>query len=432
MNIKPFPSPGLPSARASAALLMSLALAMGPVALRAQEIYESTDAQGHAVYSDQSGVSGEPYAPQDDAPSLPRAIHVCWTNCFTLVGENGLYGRTDGTDENWTVERFTPEVFVLKRHDAPAEWNGFHAEVTYAGQVANDRLINVIVDGRLVGDIQMAWGSALDSLPGSNAERDRLAQHWPAAPAGDSAPDAGAAPLLTASDAPPPLPDDEQPPCAVVGSIWTPGYWVWVARRYYWITGAWVHPPQSGQLWTPGYWAFVGGAYVFHPGFWGSYVGYYAGINYGYGYFGSGYSGGRWVGGTFVYNTAVSHVNSSVIRDTYRELPTSGITTSKVSYNGGVGGTTARPPAEAHIVFTEPHLSPPPQHPGTRHAASKLAHVVRSRTAHAHRITAAGNTSLAVPARAHTEPRSTPRPTSDSAEAKPVFRPPATGLHSNP
>jgi hypothetical protein len=411
--------------------LLSLALVMGPVASRAQEIYESVDAQGHVVYSDQSSVSGvEQYAPQDDAQSLPRVMHVCWTNCFTLVGENGLYGRTDGTDESWTVERFRPDVFVLKRHDAPAEWNGFHAEVTYAGQIANDRLTNVTVDGQLVGDIQMAWGSALDTLPGSNAERDRLAHNESPTPDGDLAPDVGAAPPLTASDAPPPLPDDEQPPCAVVDSIWTPGYWVWVARRYYWIGGAWVRPPHSGLLWTPGYWAFVGGAYVFHPGFWGTHVGYYGGIDYGHGYFGSGYSGGRWVGATFVYNSAVSHVNTSVIRNTYREPP-AGIATSKVSYNGGIGGTTTRPPAQQRIVFTEPHLTPLPPPMPTPHAAPRLDHAVRSHVEHTPRSTAS-HPSVAAPTLVHTQSRSTPRPASDSVAAKPAFHTPPMGLHPIP
>ena len=103
----------------------------------------------------------------------PRVLHFCWTNCFTLTLENGLYVRTDGSDETWTVERFTSTSVILHRHDAPAAWNGFSADVTYQGQVSNDRLINVTVNGNAVPDIKMAWGAALDTLPGSNAERDQ-------------------------------------------------------------------------------------------------------------------------------------------------------------------------------------------------------------------------------------------------------------------
>ena len=58
--------------------------------------------------------------------------------------------------------------------------------------------------------------------------------------------------------------------------------------------GSGSQPAQTGLLWTPGYWAFVGGAYLFHPGYWGPHVGFYGGVNYGYGYNGLGYEGGRW------------------------------------------------------------------------------------------------------------------------------------------
>ncbi len=34
-------------------------------------------------------------------------------------------------------------------------------------------------------------------------------------------------------------------------------------------------------------------AYVFHPGYWGQHVGYYGGVNYGFGYMGIGFVGGE-------------------------------------------------------------------------------------------------------------------------------------------
>src|SRR5476649_2033783 len=102
--------------------------------------------------------------------------------------------------------------------------------------------------------------------------------------------------------APPPLQVYDQPACPDDGYIWTPGYWAYGDNAYYWVPGAWVQPPDIGDLWTPPYWGWDGGAYVFYPGYWGQTVGYYGGINYGYGYGGRGYGGGRWHGGHFSYN----------------------------------------------------------------------------------------------------------------------------------
>src|SRR5713226_7503522 len=54
---------------------------------------------------------------------------------------------------------------------------------------------------------------------------------------------------VTAYEAPPPLPDYEQPPCPEDGYMWTPGYWAWGGGGYYWVPGTWVQPPQVGLLW---------------------------------------------------------------------------------------------------------------------------------------------------------------------------------------
>ena len=107
---------------------------------------------------------------------------------------------------------------------------------------------------------------------------------------------------VTANEAPPPLPDYEQPPCPEDGYMWTPGYWAWGGGGYYWVPGTWVQPPRVGVLWTPGYWGFVGGVYSFNVGYWGPHIGYYGGVNYGFGYVGVGFAGGRWVGNSFAYN----------------------------------------------------------------------------------------------------------------------------------
>ena len=78
-------------------------------------------------------------------------------------------------------------------------------------------------------------------------------------------------------------------------------------------------PPRVGVLWTPGYWSKAGTVFVFHPGHWGSTVGVYGGVNYGYGYFGNGYTGGHWIGNSFAYNSAVNHVDAAVAHHIYAQ-----------------------------------------------------------------------------------------------------------------
>jgi hypothetical protein len=108
--------------------------------------------------------------------------------------------------------------------------------------------------------------------------------------------------------APPVIPVYAQPIAPGYGYIWTPGYWAYGDDGYYWVDGAWVYPPYEDALWTPGYWGWGGGAYLWYPGYWGRRVGYYGGINYGFGYFGTGYWGGYWRGGRFFYNGAYNHL----------------------------------------------------------------------------------------------------------------------------
>src|SRR6202035_4425035 len=151
---------------------------------------------------------------------------------------------------------------------------------------------------------------------------------------------------VRAAEAPPPLPDYEQPPCPEDGYLWTPGYWAWAGGGYYWVPGTWVQPPRVGVLWTPGYWGFVGGVYAFHAGYWGPHVGFYGGVNYGFGYVGVGFAGGRWAGNSFAYNRTVNNVNVTNIHNTYHETVVNNVTVNKVSYNGGPGGTSAAPSAQ--------------------------------------------------------------------------------------
>jgi len=108
--------------------------------------------------------------------------------------------------------------------------------------------------------------------------------------------------------APPVIPIYTQPIAPGYGYIWTPGYWAYGDDGYYWVDGEWVYPPYEGALWTPGYWGWGGSAYLWYPGYWGRRVGYYGGINYGFGYFGTGFWGGYWHGGRYFYNSAYNHL----------------------------------------------------------------------------------------------------------------------------
>ena len=119
---------------------------------------------------------------------------------------------------------------------------------------------------------------------------------------------AHAAVFLSVGVAPPPIPVYTQPIAPGYGYIWTPGYWAWGDDGWYWVDGAWVYPPYEDALWTPGYWGWDADLYYWHPGYWGRTIGYYGGINYGFGYFGTGFYGGYWNGGHFFYNRAYNHL----------------------------------------------------------------------------------------------------------------------------
>jgi hypothetical protein len=364
--------------------------------VQAGEIYKSIDADGKVVFSDHldPSMSQSTVVQLEDPRSPPGQLHFCWTNCFTLILDNGVYRRVDGTAETWTVETFSPEAIVLHRHDAPADWNGYSQDVVYAGHVSNDRLIGITVNGKPISGIDASWGTALDTLPGNNAERDATTA------ANLNAPASGA----VSNVAPPPLPEEDQPPLSEDGSLWTPGYWYWRDQGYFWTPGAWVRPPRVGVLWTPAYWASAGTVFIFHPGYWGSNVGFYGGVNYGYGYFGKGYTGGHWIGNSFAYNSAVNHVDPAVAHHTYAEsVPNQGSrgalsydrasrdgnTTHVVSQHQSPVRATSKPATGTTIARTEettpvatqvdrPAVVAKTPAPG---AAPKLNHVTPTRAA---------------------------------------------------
>jgi WXXGXW repeat (2 copies) len=155
---------------------------------------------------------------------------------------------------------------------------------------------------------------------------------------------ANAGVFISVNFGPPALPVYVLPPMPAPGSLWTPGYWAWGGGGYYWVPGTWVIAPGPGLLWTPGYWGWAGGAYIWHGGYWGPHVGFYGGINYGFGYGGVGFHGGYWQGEHFYPNRAVSN-----------EFPA-----NRVSFNGGAGGVMARPTPGEMIAARDHHLGGTP------------------------------------------------------------------------
>jgi len=161
---------------------------------------------------------------------------------------------------------------------------------------------------------------------------------------------------VSVSFAPPDLPVYEQPACPGEDYIWTPGYWDWDGDDYFWVPGTWVLAPEPGFFWTPGYWVWGGSGFIFTAGYWGPVVGFYGGVNYGFGYFGRGYEGGRWERGHFFYNRAVNNVNVTIVHNTYNTTVVNRSVT-RVSYNGGNGGINARASREEEAAARERHIT---------------------------------------------------------------------------
>ena len=160
--------------------------------------------------------------------------------------------------------------------------------------------------------------------------------------------------------APPPLPVYAQPVMPGPGYLWTPGYWRWSDDGYFWVPGTWALAPFTGALWTPGYWGWGGGHYVFHGGYWGPHIGFYGGINYGFGYTGVGFAGGYWRGGVFNYNRNVTNIsNTTNIRNVYDKTVVNNTTiNNRTSFNGGTGGVVARPLPAEQVAARDQHTAP--------------------------------------------------------------------------
>lgn len=243
--------------------------------------------------------------------------------------------------------------------------------------------------------------------------------------------------------APPELPVYDQPPIPGDGYIWSPGYWAWDdgIQDYYWVPGTWVEAPEPGYLWTPGYWAAEGAAFIWHAGYWGPQVGFYGGVDYGYGYGGRGYAGGYWRGGHLFYNRAVVNIGSAHITNVYNKTVVNNFHGGgRVSFNGGNGGVRARATAGElaagrgrHVEATSAQLHQretargnPELRVSSNHGhppiaatpqAGNFSHPVPSRNA----VTTPTRNPEANPARATPRPRvSTPRERPAAPQAHPA------------
>ena len=162
--------------------------------------------------------------------------------------------------------------------------------------------------------------------------------------------------FLSVNIGPPALPVYVQPPCPAPGYMWTPGYWAYGPEGYFWVPGTWVVAPTPGFLWTPGYWGWGGGVFLWHAGYWGPHIGFYGGVNYGFGYGGVGFEGGFWNHGVFNYNRSVTNVNVNVT-NVYNKTVINN-NSSNVSFNGGTGGIQAQPNQQELQAEHEQHVQP--------------------------------------------------------------------------
>jgi hypothetical protein len=171
-----------------------------------------------------------------------------------------------------------------------------------------------------------------------------------------ASPPASHAQILTITLIPPELPVYEQPAIPAPGYIWTPGFWAYGPDGYYWVPGTWVEPPTVGLLWTPGYWGWQDGTYAWNAGYWGPHIGFYGGVNYGFGYGGIGYEGGYWNNGVFAYNRTVNNFGGVTITNVYNKTVIVNANAPRTSFNGGAGGITARPTREEEAFAHEQHV----------------------------------------------------------------------------
>jgi hypothetical protein len=253
---------------------------------------------------------------------------------------------------------------------------GCHKSDTNAGDPANANLAPVngqtgdtVPSGAPQQGAETAAGSSSAMPPAPPADTQGSGAGTESAAAGSSGSyadqpqedngtgeDAEYAQAVYADSPPPELPEYQQPECPGPNYIWTPGYWNYAQDSYYWVPGVWVTAPFVGALWTPGYWGYDQNRYAFHHGYWGPHIGFYGGVNYGYGYGGNGYEGGYWNRNQFYYNSSVTRINNTYVHNTYIHN-VSFQNNTRVAYNGGRGGLNVEPNRYDQVAAREQHFA---------------------------------------------------------------------------
>ena len=136
------------------------------------------------------------------------------------------------------------------------------------------------------------------------------------------------------------LPVYGQPICPGDGFLWTPatGRMTTASPITTGCQACWFRRRKSVSCGRRKAGGWGDGGYFFNEGYWGPTVGFYGGINYGFGYYGEGYGGGPWNNGHFFYNRSVNNINVVNIHNVYneRELRSTTSTASAIT-EGQVG-----------------------------------------------------------------------------------------------
>src|ERR1700733_8123001 len=119
---------------------------------------------------------------------LPAVLHECDVNCNTLKLVDGNYVIV--TRYPW--DRFPgPIVWKVEswNHQSVRLHRTYPVDQVFEGPMSSDgnSLTSVTVNGA-PGGTRIAWGAALDTVYGSNSERDRIAPHTAAASGNSPAP----------------------------------------------------------------------------------------------------------------------------------------------------------------------------------------------------------------------------------------------------
>lgn len=121
---------------------------------------------------------------QSPEPAIPNVVHWCAQHCTTWTLDKGApfdkphYGN-QGVGSIVIVERFTRESVIMQRTD----YRPYPGRAVLKGQLSSEG--NSIVNGTIewtyhpccglsTGKFQAAWGTAINTVPGSDAERERI------------------------------------------------------------------------------------------------------------------------------------------------------------------------------------------------------------------------------------------------------------------